>query len=143
MPSVLVDSGPLIALFDVSDRHHATTLAFLGKSREDLLTTWPVVTEVCHLLKFSVETQLDFLRWVQRGGLEIADFERSVIDPIVTLTEKYRDRPMNLADASLIVLSMKTGIRRILSLDADFDIYRLPDRSRLTNVLPPPTKKRK
>lgn len=110
-------------------------LDFMGGFRQRLLTTWPVVTEVCHLLKFSVETQLNFLRWVQRGGLEIAEIEGAVVDSIIALTEKYRDRPMDLADASLVVLSMKTGIRRILSLDSDFDIYRLPDRGRLSNVL--------
>jgi len=135
--SALVDSGPLVALFDPSDNHHKTTLAFMGKFRESLLTTWPVVTEVCHLLKFSVEAQLNFLRWVQRGGLEIAEIEGSMVERIITLTEKYRDRPMDLADASLVVLAMKTGIRRILSLDSDFDIYRLPDRGRLTNILQP------
>lgn len=137
MRSALVDSGPLVALFDPSDAHHKTTLAFMGKFRESLVTTWPVVTEVCHLLKFSVDVQLNFLRWVQRGGVEIAEIEMSLLERIITLTEKYRDRPMDLADASLVVLAMKTGIHSILSLDTDFDIYRLPDRSRLTNVLQP------
>ena len=136
MRSALVDSGPLLALFDPSDNHHKTTLAFIGRYRENLLTTWPVVTEVCHLLNFSVDAQLNFLRWVQRGGLEIAELEASLVERIIALTEKYRDRPMDLADASLVVLGMKTGIRRILSLDSDFDIYRLPDRGRLTNVMP-------
>lgn len=137
MRSVLVDSGPLVALFDPSDNHHARTLAFMGKFRDSLLTTWPVVTEVCHLLKFSVEAQLNFLRWIQRGGVEIAEIEGALIERIIALTEKYRDRPMDLADASLVVVAMKTGNRRILSLDSDFDIYRLPDRGRLTNVLQP------
>ena len=73
MQSALVDSGPLVALFDPSDNHHKTTLAFMVRFRESLLTTWPVVTEVCHLLKFSVDVQLNFLRWVQRGGVEIAE----------------------------------------------------------------------
>lgn len=138
MQSALVDSGPLVALFDSSDAHHKTTLAFMGRFRASLLTTGPVVTEVCHLLKFSVDVQLNFLCWVQRGGLEIAEIETSLLERIITLTEKYRDRPMDLADASLVVLAMKTGIHRILSLDSDFDIYRLPDRSRLTNVLNSP-----
>ena len=137
MPSTLVDSGPLVALFDSSDHHHVSTLAFMGEFRGVLITTWPVITEVCHLLKFSVNVQLNFLRWVQRGGLEIAEIEGAVIERIIALTEKYRDRPMDLADASLVVLAMKTGIHDILSLDADFDIYRLPDKSRLTNVLQP------
>lgn len=109
----------------------------MGQFQGNLLTTWPVVTEVCHLLKFSVDVQLNFLRWIQRGGVEIAEIEGLLIERIIALTEKYRDRPMDLADASLVVLAMKTGIHRILSLDSDFDIYRLPDRNRLINVLQP------
>jgi predicted nucleic acid-binding protein len=132
---VLVDSGPLIALFDASDRHHGRVLRFLSGFRHGLLTTWPVLTEVCHLLRFSVDAQLDFLRWVERGGVEIAQIENPAIARIIALTEKCRDRPMDLADASLVVLALATGVRKILSLDSDFDIYRLPDRGRLVNLL--------
>jgi predicted nucleic acid-binding protein len=133
--NTLVDAGPLVAMFDPSDRFHSPVLAFIKEFRGGMLTTWPVMAEVCHLLGFSVDTQLNFLHWVRRGGLEIAHIESTEIDRIITLTEKYRDRPMDLADASLVVLAVNAGIRDILSLDADFDIYRLPDKTRLTNVL--------
>ena len=59
---VIVNAGPLIAWLDAADAHHAAVRAFFADFRGELLGTWPVVTEVCHLLKFSVETQLDFLR---------------------------------------------------------------------------------
>jgi hypothetical protein len=131
----LVDAGPLVAMFDPSDQFHASVLAFMKEFRCGMLTTWPVMAEVCRLLSFSVDTQMNFLIWVRRGGLDIAPIESAEIDRIITLTERYRDRPMDLADASLVVLAVNAGIRDILSLDSDFDIYRLPDKTRLTNVL--------
>ena len=135
MQKTLVDSGPLIALFDHSDKHHTRIVDFLKDYPGVLVSTWQVATEVCHLLNFSVNAQLDFLRWIQRGGLTLDNFAETAISRIVEMTDKYRDRPMDLADASLVVLSAQTGIRDILTLDSDFDIYRLPDKSRLRNVL--------
>jgi hypothetical protein len=136
---LIADSGPLIALFDTSDNDHPRLKDFFASCNAVVMTTWPVVTEVCHMLSYSVNRQLAFLKWIQRGALDIADLPANAIAEMIVLTEKYRDRPMDLADASLVVLSMQTGIRNIISLDSDFDIYRLPDKSRLKNLLRLPT----
>ena len=135
MRSTLVDSGPLIALFDGSDRHHARVKAFLKGFKNLLMTTWPVITEVCHLLDFNTDCQLDFLRWVQRGAITIVDLNLVALEQMIALIEKYRDRPMDLADASLVVLAHTNDMRHIASIDSDFDIYRLPDGGRLKNLL--------
>lgn len=63
MPAVLVDSGPLIALFDGSDSHHARAIDFVRGHTGPLITNVAVLTEVCHLLDFSLHAQLDFLEW--------------------------------------------------------------------------------
>jgi uncharacterized protein len=135
MRNVLVDSGPLIALFDRSDNHHVRVKAFLRAFKGVLLTSWPVLTEVCHLLDFSAQCQLDFLRWVQRGGVTVEGLDHQALDEIIALMDKYHDRPMDLADASLLVLALRNGIRHIISVDSDFEIYRLSDKSRLKNLL--------
>jgi len=132
---LIADSGPLIALFDSSDSEHGRLKDFFASCNGVVTTTWPVVTEVCHMLSYSVNRQLAFLNWIQRGALDIADLPANAIAEMIALTEKYRDRPMDLADASLVVLAMQTGIRNIISLDSDFDIYRLPDKGRLKNLL--------
>jgi predicted nucleic acid-binding protein len=53
---------------------------------------------------------------------------------IVELTDKYADLPMDFADATLVITAEKTGIQKIISLDKDFDVYRLPGRERIRNV---------
>lgn len=124
MRSILIDAGPLIALFDRSDQYHERSIAFLKDYRGQLYTTWPVVTEVCYMLNFSVRVQLNFLEWIQRGGLRIVDMNQVQLPRIAALTEKFNDVPMDLADASLIVASELLDIREIASVDSDFYIYR-------------------
>lgn len=137
MRKIVADSGPLIALFDPSDRGHPVVERFLRGFKGELISTWPVMTEVCHMLGFSVDRQVDFLEWVQRGAVGIVDLPANAIDAVIRFTKTYRNVPMDLADASLLVLAAETGLREILTFDSDFDIYRLPDRGRLSNVLQP------
>lgn len=135
MQRTIADSGPLIALFEPTDRRHGVVRAFIEAYRGTLVTTWPVLTEVGHMLGHSVDRQLAFLQWVERGGVEVAVPGAGAVALIRQMTEKYRDLPMDIADGSLIVLAMESGVRDILTFDRDFDVYRLPDRSRFNNAL--------
>lgn len=136
---IIADSGPLIALFDASDRGHPRASRFLKSFKGGLVSTWPVLTEVSHMLGFSVDRQIDFLEWVRRGAIDVVDLPKNGIDVAIRLTRTYRNVPMDLADASLLVLAIDSGLREIFTFDSDFDVYRLPDRSHLTNVLQPAT----
>ena len=135
MLRTIADSGPLIALFEPAERNHARVRSFIENHEGALLTTWPVLTEVGHMLGHSVDRQLAFLEWVERGGVEVTTPGAGAVSLIRQLSEKYRDLPMDIADGSLIVLALESGVRDILTLDRDFDVYRLPDRSRFNNVL--------
>jgi Predicted nucleic acid-binding protein, contains PIN domain len=124
MPNTLVDAGPLIALFDKSDGYHEQAVSFLKKNRDTLITTWPVITEVSHMLDFSTKTQINFLTWINRGGLQLFDLEFHHLIRMIELSEKFTDVPMDLADATLIVASEAKGITKIATIDSDFYIYR-------------------
>ncbi len=121
--TALIDAGPLIALFDVSDKMHDDIGTFVSSFKGRMYSTWPVVTEVCHFL--NVRQQRGFLAWLRRGGAQVSDIEFSALDAFDTMLEKYADRPMDLADASLVWLGDKLGVSDIITLDkADFSIYR-------------------
>lgn len=124
MQSTLIDAGPLIALFDKSDGHHVKAVSFLKKNKATLVSTWPVVTEVSHMLDFSPRTQINFLTWINRGGLQIFDLEFYHLIRLIELTEKFKDVPMDFADATLIVAAEAKGITKIATIDSDFYIYR-------------------
>jgi predicted nucleic acid-binding protein len=133
--TILIDAGPLIALFDKDDKDHGGILHFIKENRCNYISTLAVFTEVSHMLmKFNVRALPDFYRWVTYKGVIISDINQHDIPRILELTEKYADLPMDFADATLVVTAEKTGIREIISLDRDFDVYRLPGREHIRNV---------
>ena len=136
--AVVVDSGPLIALFDRDDAWHDPIVKFLKKHAGlRLVTTWAVLNETSALLGSRVgkQAELDFLAWVERGGLSVAPQEPAALHAIRALIEKYRDLPFDFAGASVAVLAAETGIAQVLTLDRDFDIYRDSRGKRLRNLL--------
>lgn len=99
-----------------------------------LVTTWLVVTEAWHLL--SDPARLAMMRWINSGGAAVFELGADSGKRMLALLEKYRDRPMDVADASLVVLAERTGVNEILTIDrADFDVYRLPGGRRFDQVL--------
>jgi len=119
----LCDAGPLVALFDPGDAAHARCRTALNAFDGRLLTTWPVLTEVAHFL--SGFQQLRLWDFVLTGGLLVADLLSNDVARLRTLTAKYADLPMDLADASLVIIAERLGIRMIFTLDAHFHAYRL------------------
>ena len=136
MPNAtLVDAGPLIALLNPRDQDHARCVAFLQSYTDSLITTWPVITEASYMLSPSVNAQIALLKWIERGALEVRHIDVQEVRRIIVYTEKYRDWPMDLADASLVTLAIETRVTDIISIDSDFDIYRLPNKRKLNNLL--------
>lgn len=135
MQKTLIDSGPLIALFDASDAYHLQVLNFLKNFKGQLVTSWPVITEVSHLLDFNLQVQLDFMRWVEVGGVTLAEISQEEVFALRQSMNKYTNVPMDLADASLIYLAEREGITKIVSIDSDFAIYRTAKKLALTNLL--------
>jgi hypothetical protein len=135
---VLVDSGPLIALFNGADHWHASVRAWLQANPEAvLLTTWPVATEVCALLARRVanDAALDFLRWAQRGGIGLERAAEGSLTEMLRLSERFASLPFDLADASIAEAAARLKLRHLLSLDADFVVYRDRAGRPLVNLL--------
>ncbi|MDR0662813.1 MAG: PIN domain-containing protein [Spirochaetaceae bacterium] len=132
--TVLVDAGPLIALFDRDDNYHEAVKNFLSKGQYRFVSTAAVFTEVSYMLNFSVGAQIDFFEWVLKKGVILYDVERRGISRIIELLQKYSDLPMDFADATLVLAAEKTGIRSIISIDSDFDVYRLPGKEKIHNI---------
>lgn len=135
MEKILIDSGPLIALFDINDGYHAPTVSFIKKNRLPLVTTLASITETLHLLDFNRNAQIDFLEWLAKGALEIHTIESSDFERIRELIVKYKDLPMDFADACLFFLAEKLGISKIATIDRDFSIYRLKNNKKFDVVL--------
>ena len=134
MNRLLVDTGPLIALANKQDKYHQKCSDFLASYRGRLLTTWSVLTEFSHLAH-SVNATLALYQWIERGGMEINPLGRDELVSTIDWITRYADRPMDLADASLVITAIKTGCVDVWTLDrADFETYRLPGRKHLRLV---------
>lgn len=137
---VIADTGFWLALADRKDRHHAVAHAQLLQLAEPLICTWPVVSETSYMLlqRMGPSSQHRFLASYAVGGFEIFELSREHIPRLLQLLEKYADLPMDLADASLVILAEHLGHGRILSTDRrDFKTYRFKNHHPFENLLLP------
>lgn len=122
MASVLLDTGPLVALFKRNDAHHDRAVRWFQDHRGPLLTTQAVITEAWHLL--SEPARLPLARFVT-AACEVHDFATQGQDRIVATLERYADLPMDYADATLVVLGELLHVTAIATIDVnDFSAYR-------------------
>ena len=132
--TVLIDTGPLIALFDRDDKYHTSILEFIKNTNYRFISTAAILTETMYMLDFNVAVQLSFLEWIMKEGVIIHEIKQSNIKRVIDLTRKYSDRPMDFADATLVIAAEERGIRQIISIDSDFDIYRLYNKMKIENI---------
>ena len=123
---ILVDTGPLVALFDPRDDAHDRCTGVLETLQGQITTTVPVLTEAVHLLQpasFGAMRLMDFIAY---GGLEILFLDDTGISRAFDLMVQYADSPMDLADASLVVAAERHDVRTVFTIDRDdFATYRI------------------
>lgn len=133
MRAVLIDAGPLVALLDRSDRHYQAVAAALEEIRDPLVSVWPAIVEAMYLLSFSWRAQQALWEILETDVVRILPIDRSDVGPMKKLMDKYRDLPMDMADAALVHIAGRESIRRVLTLDQrDFGVYRLPRKGRFS-----------
>ncbi len=139
MTPVLADTGPLVAIVDGSDRDHRRCIAALKRLVDPLLTTWPAVTEAMYLLGQTanpLDSQDALLAALERRAVHVAELGHEDVPRLRALIRTYRDLPMDLADATLVRVAERDGIRRVFTLDRrDFEVYRIGRRETFT-ILP-------
>lgn len=123
---ILVDTGPIVALFDPADADHQRCVNVLRTVEQSMATTVPVLTEAFHLLQpASVGAQrlMDFLA---DDGLRVLFLDDEGLARALQLMARYADAPMDLADASLVVLAERLELQEIFTLDhSHFYAYRI------------------
>ena len=135
---ISVDSGFLYALVDRQDAWHQRAAAWVEHASEGWVTTWPVLMEVCHLFHRSLtpEFAAALMDDVADGGIKVWSPPAEQIARIPALMRKYAKLPMDLADASLVLLAEHLGDGRILSTDQrDFGAYRWKNHKPFKNLL--------
>jgi uncharacterized protein len=138
---VIVDAGFWVALYNRRDRYHQVALdAVIRHEAEGFVTTQVVVAEACHLLhrREHAALMLQFIEALRDGPVEIVDLHTDDLPQVARLMHKYRELPMDYADASLVLLAEHLGHGRILTTDQrDFGSHRWKSRHPFENLLNP------
>jgi predicted nucleic acid-binding protein len=135
---IIADTGFFLALANARDEHHAVARRVLDELTEPLVTTWPVMTETCHLVanRLNAQAAETFVTSAAHGAFEIFELTAAHLPRVVELMRRYQQLPMDLADASLVILAEHLGSGRILSTDRrDFGAYRWKERRPFKNLL--------
>lgn len=123
---ILVDTGPLVALFDPADADHQRCGKTLAAIEEPLGTTLPVLTEAFHLLAPASIGARRLMDFVTAGGLTVWYLDDGALIRAFELMVQYADHPMDLADASLVVLAEIVKQHKVFTIDrGDFATYRI------------------
>ncbi len=122
---ILTDAGPLIAALDRSDGSHEACARIIRSLKEPMATVWPAFTEAMYLLRQSWTAQRALWEFLEREALVLLPLGSADAARMCRLMQKYRDLPMDLADAALVRVAEREKLRTIFTLDRrDFELYR-------------------
>ena len=134
--SALIDTGEILALLDRDDEWHRPCVEAFNATFLPLLTTEAVLTEVFHLTKRDARDIQGVWTLLRSGSVKLAAITDEELPEIQSLMTKYRDRPMDFADATLVYLAARESLSLILTVDHDdFETYRIGGRKRFS-ILP-------
>jgi len=134
--NILMDTGPWVALIDRSEKKHKECSEWLKQFTGRIFSTEAVLTEVLYLLNFSYEAQATAIDFVLKGTVTLMPLSVENLEKAKQLMSKYKDIPMDFADASLVVIANDLGISHIATLDKkDFGIYRFGNKKHFV-ILP-------
>ena len=136
MPVAIVDTGPLVAFLDRAEQHHRWVVEQVEELDPPLLVCEPVLAEAMHLLARFPRAQDALFELLENGALNIAFRIEEHVPALLKLHQKYRDRPMSLADACIVRMAEIYERHAVLTLDSDFTVYRKHGRDALALIYP-------
>ncbi len=135
-PTILIDTGPIVAALDRRDAHHAWTAAQFKALPAPLLTCEAVLMEAAYLVQRAGSHPERVLDLVTTGALTVSFDMEAEVEALKHLLRRYHDVPMDLADACLVRMAELYPNSTLLTLDSDFQIYRKHRREVISVILP-------
>ena len=132
----IVDAGPLVALLNANDTHHAWARVEFARREAPFLSCEAVLSEAQHLVARGRGNPLLVLEMLRRGALTMALAVEDEAERLLALQRTYKNLPMSLADACLVRLAELHPHGRVLTTDSHFRIYRRNKRQLIPVVVP-------
>ncbi|HEX3484520.1 MAG TPA: PIN domain-containing protein [Micropepsaceae bacterium] len=137
MHAAIVDTGPLVAFFDGGERNHRWAVARIEELDAPLLVCEPVLAETMYLLSRFPRAQDHLFGLLENGALKLSFSIGEHVAALRAMRTKYCDLPMSLADACVVRMAEIHERHAVLTLDADFAVYRKNGRAPLLLIMPP------
>jgi predicted nucleic acid-binding protein len=134
--TILLDTGPLVALLDRRTTQHDWSVAQFGQARSPLLTCESVLSEAMFLLQHVPNGCRQVTALVQRRVVQLAFRLDQEFEAVTALLIRYRDQPMSLADGCLVRMAEQFKDASVLTLDSDFLVYRKNGRQVIPTIMP-------
>src|SRR5215471_12513883 len=129
----LIDTGAILSLIDRDSKWHVPCRNAFREIRLPVLTSEAVLTEVFHLAERDFHNPEQVWGFVQSGAIRMGTIQDDELRRMQSLMKKYRDRPMDFADATLVYLAERESLSLILTIDHDdFETYRIAGTKRFT-----------
>jgi predicted nucleic acid-binding protein len=139
MRAAIVDTGPLVAFVDRREQYHRWMVELIDELDAPLLVCEPVLAEAMYLTAGLSKAQDALFGLLENGALRIAFRIDEHVSALHKLHQKYRDRPMSLADACIVRMAELHQRHAVLTLDSDFLVYRKHGRDSITLIHPSKT----
>ena len=136
MTRLVIDTGPLVALLNRRDRHHAWIRGLLDTVEPPLYTCEAVLSESCFLLRRIAGAEAALLTLVARDVVRVEFGLGAEAGAVTALMQKFANVPMSLADACLVRMTELEPASTIVTLDHDFRVYRRLKRQVVPVVMP-------
>lgn len=136
METLLIDTGPLVALLDRSDEYHEWAVEQFSHLSVPLITCEGTISEAAYLLQNSGVEPRGVLELLNRQIITIGFDLESNLDRVLSLMKKYADTPMDFVDACLVAMTESKRDCRLITLDSDFKIYRRFERQTIPLIIP-------
>ncbi len=136
MPAYLTDSGPLVALLDRSEPHHAWVYQQFDLVRGTIWTCEGVLVEAAYLLAAAGLPPWSVLELLDRDVIAVRFDLESNLDRVLALMQKYADTPMDFVDACLVTMTEAKRDCQLITIDSDFRVYRRFERQAIPLIMP-------
>jgi uncharacterized protein len=133
---ILLDTGPLVAVLNKEDAHHAWAIDQWARVTPPLLTCEAVLSEACFLLRGYTSGPRAVLEAVRRGAIEMPFRLTDHAVRVGQLMAKYAQIPMSLADACLVCMAELHAESAVFTIDRDFRVYRKHGRTVIPVLMP-------
>ncbi|MEX2458713.1 MAG: VapC toxin family PIN domain ribonuclease [Actinomycetota bacterium] len=116
---MIADTSGLLAFFNRSEPRHDDVRRTVEALDEPLVVSPYVVAELDSLVatRVGVDAEVAMLGELAGGAYDLAVFEVDDLSRASALVERYRDRAIGVADASIVVLADRYRTREVLTLD--------------------------